>query len=112
MYHCRGTSELRRTSRARLNLPSVERKYQESGARIASANFSTAPPMTGADLRRSDYLCRKDSKMTLAFESRAKFSVLALKSLDAFQQIAGSVTRCAPTSAIRVATCRWIVRSK
>jgi hypothetical protein len=43
-------------------------------------------------LRRSGYLRRENSKLSLAFEPRAKFRVLALKSLDAFEQIAGSVT--------------------
>ena len=42
------------------------------------------------DLRRSDDLRRENSKLTLAFETGAKFRVLALKSLDAFEQIAGS----------------------
>jgi hypothetical protein len=41
-------------------------------------------------LRRSDDLRRENSNLALAFEPRAKLSVLALKSLDAFEQIAGS----------------------
>jgi hypothetical protein len=52
------------------------------------------------DLRRSDDLRRENSKLALAFEPRAKLRVLALNSLDAFEQIAGSVTRCAPVAAI------------
>ena len=42
-------------------------------------------------MRRSDDLRRENSKLALAFEPRAKLGVLALKSLDAFEQIAGSV---------------------
>jgi len=41
-------------------------------------------------LRRSDDLRRKNLKLALAFEPRAKLRVLALKSLDSFEQIAGS----------------------
>jgi hypothetical protein len=48
------------------------------------------------DLRCSDDLRRENSNVTLAFEPRAKLRLLTLKSLDAFEQIAGSVTLCAP----------------
>ena len=43
-------------------------------------------------MRRSDDLRRENSNLTLAFEPSAKLRVLTLKSLDAFEQIAGSVT--------------------
>jgi hypothetical protein len=52
------------------------------------------------DMRRSNDLRRENSHVTLAFETRAKFRVLALKSLDAFEQIVGSVSWCAPIAAI------------
>jgi len=41
------------------------------------------------NLCRSDNPRRDDSKCALAFEPRAKFPLLALKSLDVFEQIAG-----------------------
>jgi hypothetical protein len=44
------------------------------------------------DLRRSYDLRCENSKLSLAVELRAKRSLLALRSLDAFKQIAGSVT--------------------
>jgi hypothetical protein len=43
------------------------------------------------DLRRTDDLCGESSKPTLAIEPRSKIRVLALKSLDASEQLAGSV---------------------
>jgi hypothetical protein len=51
-------------------------------------------------LRRSDDLSRENSKLALAFEPRAERGVLALKSHDAFQQIAGSVSLCASVAGI------------
>ena len=44
----------------------------------------------GRNLRRSNDLRRENSNLTLAFEPRAERGVLSLKSLDAFEQIAGS----------------------
>jgi hypothetical protein len=35
-------------------------------------------------------LCRKNSKLALVLEPPAKFRMFTLKSLDAFEQIAGS----------------------
>ncbi|HEY9157263.1 hypothetical protein [Candidatus Binatus sp.] len=52
------------------------------------------------DLRRSDDLRRENSKLALALDSGADFRVLALKSLDAAEQIAGSVIWCASVAAI------------
>jgi len=52
------------------------------------------------DLRRSDDLGRESSKLTLAIEPRSKLRVLALKTLDAFEQTAGSVTSGAPIAGI------------
>jgi hypothetical protein len=51
-------------------------------------------------LRRSDDLCRKNSKLVLAVQPRPKFRLLALKSLDAFEQIAGGAIWSAPIAAI------------
>ncbi|MGC1677870.1 MAG: hypothetical protein WA740_10075 [Candidatus Binataceae bacterium] len=45
------------------------------------------------NLRRSDDLRGEKSKLALAFESRAKFRLLALKTLDAIHDVAGQSVR-------------------